>query len=301
MSHIKSLKQSWEIPDIVTISAVEANLPVINIHNEYADARISLQGAHITHFKPKHEKDMIWISDDATYAPGKSLRGGIPICWPWFGPHASNSDLPGHGPARTVDWEITHCQQQSDGRTSIKLEMVQRPELQEMYGQELHVQIHIIIGTTLQISLITKNLGTENFTLSQAFHTYFYISNIKEVHVEGLEGCQYIDKIDSAKLKEQQGSLNISQETDRIYLSTPEQLRVIDPGFNRAIKIQNQHSASAIVWNPWIETAEKMGDLGEQGYLNMLCVETANAASDSVQLKAGESYFIKTEYSIEKL
>ncbi len=301
MGDISVLNEAWGIEGSLNFKLGKGDMPVIEINNTFAQASIALQGAHILSFQPKGEAELIWMSEDARFASGKSLRGGVPICWPWFGPHASDTSLPGHGPARTVAWKPIASTSLDDGRTSISLEMQQNDQVKAMCGHPLQVQLHIVIGKSLEIALETKNLGDTSFTLGQALHTYFNISDVRKVHVQGLEGCEYLDKVDGFTRKKQDGAVTISQETDRVYVNTGSQMRIVDEGMERVIVIRNQGSASAIVWNPWVETATKMGDLGQDGYLNMLCVETANALDDVVELAAGATYTMATEYTIEAL
>ncbi|MDQ6955933.1 MAG: D-hexose-6-phosphate mutarotase [Mariprofundaceae bacterium] len=299
MGDISVLNEAWGIEGSLSFKLGKGDMPVIEINNAFAQASIALQGAHILSFQPESASELIWMSEDATFAPKKSLRGGVPICWPWFGPHASDSSLPGHGPARTEAWKPIASKSLADGRTSISLEMQQNEQVKAVCGHPLQVQLHIVVGKSLEITLETKNLGDTSFTLGQALHTYFNISDVRNVHIEGLEGCEYLDKVDGFTRKKQDGAVTISQETDRVYVNTGSQMRIVDEGMKRVIVIRNQGSASAIVWNPWIETAAKMGDLGQDGYLHMLCVETANALDDVVELAAEATYTMATEYSIE--
>lgn len=301
MVGISALNEAWGIKESLNFKLGLGDMPVIEISNALAQATISLQGAHILSFVPTGEAELIWMSADATFASGKSLRGGVPICWPWFGPHASDASLPGHGPARTVNWRPVASKSLPDGRTQISLEMEQSEQVKAVCGHDLTVQLTITVGKSLEISLQTKNLGDTNFTLGQALHTYFNISDVREVHVEGLDGCEYLDKVDGFARKKQEGVVTISQETDRVYVNTGNEMRIVDAGMERVIVIRNQGSASAVVWNPWVETANKMGDLGHDGYLNMLCVETANALDDVVELAAGSTYTMATEYSIDRI
>lgn len=301
MGAVDELNQAWGIEGNLNFKLGKGDMPVIEISNAFAKASIALQGAHILSFVAKGEKELIWMSDDATFAAGKSLRGGVPICWPWFGPHASDSSLPGHGPARTVNWKPVASKSLDDGRTSISLEMQQNEQVKKICGHDLSVQLTIVVGASLEISLQTSNLGNTSFTLGQALHTYFNVSDVRKVQIEGLEGCEYLDKVDAAARKKQEGVVTITQETDRVYVNTGNQMRIVDAGMNRTIVIRNQGSASAIVWNPWLETATKMGDLGQDGYLNMLCVETANALDDVVELASGATHTMATEYCIERV
>ncbi|MDQ6954020.1 MAG: D-hexose-6-phosphate mutarotase [Mariprofundaceae bacterium] len=301
MSDITALNKAWGIDKHLSFKLGAGDMPVIEIKNAFAQAVIALQGAHILSFQPKGEQALIWMSDDAVFATGKSLRGGIPVCWPWFGAHPSNPSLPAHGPARTASWYPTASGILKDGRTFVRLELEQNTQLQSMCKQPLSASLHITIGKSLEIYLETKNLGDSNVTLGQALHSYFYVSDVRQVHVEGLDACEYLDKVEGFTRKQQLGSVTISQEVDRVYVHASNHIRIIDSGLKRAIHIHNHGSSSVVVWNPWAETAAKMGDLGRDGYLNMLCVETANAFDDTIILAPGASHVMATEYRIESI
>jgi len=279
----------------------KGNMPIAEICNDLGSASIALQGAHILNYRAKGGEPLIWMSEDATFAPGKSLRGGVPICWPWFGPHASDSTLPGHGPVRTTDWKPVAASNHGDGSTQIRFEWVANAKTEAMCAHALRVQLLVTVGSQLSLALETTNLGTTPFALGEAFHTYFEVGDVRKATVEGLDGCQYIDKVDGCLRKTQHGAVSISAETDRIYLGTGNRCAIVDPVLGRTITIHSQGSDSVVIWNPWIETASKMGDLGQDGYRNMLCVETTNAADDMVQLAAGATHRLVTCYGSEEL
>jgi len=301
MADMELFNEKFGISGQVVFATGKGGMPVVEISNELGEASIALQGAHVLGFQARGEAPLIWMSDEATYAPGKSLRGGIPVCWPWFGPHATDSSLPGHGPARTVNWKPTASEALPDGRTKVSFELIETDKTREMYPHPLCVQLHATVGSSLLLELETTNLGDSTFTLGEALHTYFLVGDVRLAHIEGLNGCEYIDKMAGASRKTQNGSVIISEETDRIYLGTGNRAEIIDPDMGRKIMIQSSGSASTVVWNPWIESAAKMGDLGLNGYLKMLCVETANAADDVVELAAGAPHRMVADYSVESL
>ena len=276
------------------------DIPVIKIDNEQASAIISLQGAHLLSWIPKGQDEVIWVSDDATFLPGKSVRGGIPICWPWFGPHDENASYPAHGFARTVFWQVTDTQPLDTGETQItfNLDTSQIDQnLQNMWPQVTVAEYRITVGKSLILELTTINNSDQVMKLGQALHTYFNVGDVANTNVMGLEGKDYLDKTDGLKRKVQTVPVTISDETDRVYLQTPDDL-VID-NTRRKIIIRKQGSQSTVVWNPWKEVAEKMGDLGQDGYIKMLCVESANAADDTVTIKQGESHSLRVTYAVE--
>jgi len=297
MDTLKQWNDAFAIEGALRFVSGAGDMPVAEVSNALGRASIALQGAHVLSYQATGEQPLIWMSDEATYAPGKSLRGGVPICWPWFGPHASDSSLPGHGPARTVAWKPVASETLNNGATRISFELIENDKTRQMYSQPLRVQLHISVGSSLGLTLETTNLGDTPFTLGQALHTYFNVGDVRQVTISGMDGCSYIDKVDGGTKKQQQGDVTIASEVDRIYLGTGSQATIVDPVMNRQITITSSGSASTIIWNPWIENAEKMGDLGPDGYLHMLCVETANAADDVIELAAGASHQMVAEYS----
>jgi len=298
-SMLKTLNEQLGIANVLTFEQGKGDMPVANIHNALGSASIALQGAHVLSFKPKGEDEVIWMSEHATFAERKSLRGGIPVCWPWFGPHSTEASWPAHGYARTVHWHPSASKTLDDGSTYLCFELDASDVAEHFHVHSLQVALHITVGTHLELRLESKNGGDAPYALSEALHTYFHVGDVRQVRVEGLNDCQYLDKMDDFARKQQDGDVLIKQETDRVYLNTGGKLHIHDAALNRTIVIENKDSHSTIVWNPWIETAEKMGDLGEDGYLNMLCVETANAADNTIELAAGESHSMSCIYRIE--
>jgi len=301
MSNLDQWNEQFGIKGQVVFVEGPGGLPVVEIHNDLGEASVALQGAHVLGFRARGQQPLIWMSDAARYAPGKSLRGGVPICWPWFGPHLSEPSLPGHGPARTEDWKPAGSEALADGRTRVSFEFVDSDRTRQMIGHKLAAQLHVTVGCNLQLELETTNLDDRPYTLSDALHTYFLVGDVREVHIEGLHDCQYVDKMDAGNCKRQFGNLSITEQTDRIYLGTGSRCEIADPVMGRKIAIESAGSASTVVWNPWTETAEKMGDLGPSGHLRMLCVETANAGEDAVQLAPGASHRLSAEYSSRSL
>ncbi len=278
----------------------KGDIPVVEIQNEQASASISLQGAHVLSWIPVGEDEVIWVSDAATFTQGKSLRGGIPICWPWFGAHENNVAYPAHGFARTSLWQVIHTQPLPTGETQItfKLETSQLDQdMQAMWPHSTVAEYRLTIGKTLTLELTTFNHSDQSITIGQALHTYFSVDDVTNTTVYGLEGKDYLDKPDSFKRKTQTGPITFNTEVDRVYVQTPDDI-IID-NKQRKIIIKKQGSQSTVVWNPWQQVAEKMGDLGKDGYLKMLCVESANAAEDTISIKAGNSYKLLVIYTVE--
>lgn len=279
----------------------EGDIPIVEVENTYASAIISLQGAHILSWIPKGEEEVIWLSDDASFTPGKSVRGGVPICWPWFGAHETNNTFPAHGFARTTDWQIISTEALADGTTRISFTTQPLPENESMWPADTTVQYQLTIGKRLELELITHNNSNQPITISQALHTYFRVGDISQAYLHGLDNTDYLDKPDNFIRKLQKGPITIEEEVDRIYLDTNNDCVLEDKSLNRNIIIIKCGSHSTVVWNPGKAVAEKMGDLGEEGYKQMLCVESSNAADDKVIIEPGKAHQLWVQYEVQRI
>ncbi|MDX8409835.1 MAG: D-hexose-6-phosphate mutarotase [Mariprofundales bacterium] len=271
---------------------------VIDIDNSHCTASIAMQGAHLMTWAPTGKQPVIWMSPVAKLAPGKSIRGGVPICWPWFGPHASEPAFPGHGFARTTAWHVIATAALDDGSTRIHFRITNIKK--DQWPHQAPAEIIMVVGATLTMELITENQGEETITVGDALHSYFCVQDVRKVTIRGLDGCDYLDKVGTPTRRSQQGDVTIGEEVDRIYLDQGQDVVIEDPGLKRAIRIEKRDSHSTIIWNPWLEKCQSMGDFGsDDGYLGMVCVESANAAEDVVQLKPGKKHSLWVRYSVE--
>ena len=277
-------------------------LVIARIANKHAQASIALQGAHVMTFQPVGEQPVIWLSPAAKLVQGKSIRGGVPICWPWFGPHASDSSFPGHGFARTVPWEVVASEALPDGSTRITFELPQSSIPSAQWPHACRARNIVTVGKALSVELATENTGKAAFDIGEALHTYFAIGDVGDMCITGLEGCTYIDKVGVAQSRTQQGAIQITSEVDRIYIDTEADCLIEDQVQKRRIRIAKKGSRSTVVWNPWVEKAAKMGDFGsDTGYRGMVCVESANAASNVINVAPGTAHSMCVVYSIDKI
>jgi glucose-6-phosphate 1-epimerase len=299
-TELDDLIARFALSDQLRFHANEEGLLLADIRNSHATAQISLQGAQVLTYQPHGAAPVLWMSSEARCRPGKAVRGGIPVCWPWFGPHPADPGKPAHGFARAAPWEV-RCSSATAAATQLLLGLPLRPEYLALMpdAAALEVTLSISVGAQLRVALTTRNSGTVGIPLSQALHTYFSISDIGAVRISGLEGCDYIDKVDAGLRKTQQGAIGIGGEVDRIYLQTDADSVIDDPGLQRRIRIRHDGSRSTVVWNPWIEKAAKLGDLGPDGYRHMLCVENANAADDARELVPGAEHTLAAVIGVE--
>ena len=295
----QQLNQNFAIDNQLTFKDINDDTTVVEIDTDQCTASIIMQGAHLIHWQPKlTDKPVIWLSKDATFKKLKSIRGGIPVCWPWFGPHESNAEFPAHGYARTVDWQIISTGKKANGLVHIEFKLIEDERSRSLWPYKANLILNIEMGQTLSMSLNTENIDDKAFVIGEALHTYFEISDINHVKVTGLEDCNYYDKVlDSQAV--QKDEISFVAETDRVYLNTDATCVIEDAAFNRNIIINKTGSQSTVVWNPWIDKAEAMGDLGPQGWTRMVCVETANALDNVMTLAPGENHTISVQYAIQ--
>jgi D-hexose-6-phosphate mutarotase len=302
MTDLSALNQQFGIAGQLEFVEAAPGMIVARLSNEHAEASIALQGAHLMTFKPKGQPEIIWMSPAAKLVPGKSIRGGVPVCWPWFGAHVTESAFPAHGFARTVGWSVVDARPQPGGDTRIVFELPAAAMPRQQWPHPCRVCLHIDIGSRLTMNLVTENTGDSPFALGEALHTYFPISDVDNARVAGLDGCAYRDKVSGMDLKQQQGDIGFTGEVDRVYLDTEATCDIVDTGLNRRIRIAKSGSRSTVVWNPWIEKAAKMGDFGsDTGYRTMVCVESANALENVLTLAPGASHTLSVTYSNEAL
>lgn len=298
---LDTLNQRLAIPGHVQFKEGPGGLVVAEIANVHAESMIALQGAHVMTWQPRGQEPVLWLSRYGKFAQGKSIRGGVPICWPWFGPHATDASLPGHGFARTVMWEAKETKALPDGATFLRFGLIETDVTRAQWPHPSTAELLVTVGAELRVELITRNTGSAPFQLGEAFHTYFQISDVADMAIKGLEGATYLDKVDNFSRKTQQGSVVIESEVDRVYLDTEADCLIEDRGLKRRIRIVKRGSRSAVVWNPWTEKAEKMGDFGPEGHRGMVCVETANAVDNVVTLAPGAEHSLVTVISVEAL
>lgn len=296
MSQLEDLRRRFAGADFLSFTEPAPGFVALRVTTAFATASIALQGAHVMTWQPTGQAPVIWLSPQAKFAPGKSIRGGVPLCWPWFGPHASEPGYPGHGFARTIPWQLVAARKLPDGRVHLEFEPVMNDAARAQWPHAATVRYGVTVGQELEVALATTNTGSVSFELGQALHTYFEIGDIRQASVAGLAGCTYIDKVDGGQRKRQEGALSFSGETDRVYLGSAGCCEIHDPLLGRRLLITSTGSRSTVVWNPWSEKAEKMGDFGPEGHLHMVCVETANAADDTIALAPGETHCMAAQY-----
>ncbi len=265
----------------------------IEVENSSAKAKIALQGAHLFEYAKKDEESFLWLSDISDFEQGKSIRGGVPICWPWFGVN-QDKNLPQHGFARTSMWEFV-CRDEIDEKTtSLTLKLTYNDETLKMWPYKFKLELHVIISDELILELKTTNIDDKEFEITQALHTYFAVSHISHVNIKGLDKKPYLDAL-TYKKEAQKGDITFTQEVDRVYQEVDSEVLLLDK--NRTISIKNEGSSSVVVWNPWIDKCKRMSAMKDDDYKAMVCIESANAFDDARVIKPNKSHVLKSTYN----
>lgn len=231
---------------------------------------------------------MLWMSAQSLFQADKAIRGGVPICFPWFGPRAGEPTSPMHGFARIKEWNVESVAQAPDGAVEIDFELTADEQTRNLWPHEFVARYRVRIGSTLELMLSVENRGAEAFGFEEAMHSYLAVGDARQITVTGLEGTAYIDKTDALKEKPQgNGPVTISAETDRVYLNTRATCVLNDPAMGRRIEIAKQGSDTTVVWNPWVAKAKAMADFGNDEWTGMVCIETCNTGDQRVTLPPG--------------
>ncbi len=279
--------------------AGKGGLVMIEIDSGLASATISTYAGQVLSYQPRgQDHDLFFMSDAAFLQAGKAIKGGVPVCWPWFGPDLEDKGRPAHGFVRNRQWEV-RATADNDSVIKVILGGQASDQTREIWPVEFDLSIEITVGDSLEIALITRNLGSQPITITQGLHSYFAVGDITRAQVQGLEQKTYIDKLDNAAEKTQQGAVVIDAETDRIYLDVEGPLTIADEAMGRKITIGSRGSNSAVVWNPWVDTTARMADLADDDYQRMICVETTNAGPDQVMLEGHGEYRLVANFRID--
>lgn len=290
--------RAFEIPDRVTLVSGKGGLPCFRLEADGGTAVIYLHGAHVTEFIPAAQAPVLWMSGSSWFEVGKPIRGGIPLCWPWFGPHAADPSRPSHGIARLRAWTPLDSSVLHDGRVRLRLGFTPAGDETALVPATLRAEITLTVGTALELQLRTRNEGADPVGFEDALHSYFAVGDLGGVSVTGLEGTVYSDSLDQRRLRIQDGPVRFTAETDRVYADRAAFTEIVDEANGRRIRIEKSGSNSTVVWNPWINKSKAMPDFGDDEWTGMCCVETANARDGRLTLLPGNQHETRLRISL---
>ena len=291
-----------EIPGIATFEIGKGDLVRLAIRTPLAEAHIYLHGAHVTHFKPKDGTALLFLSQQSLFAPGKPIRGGVPLIFPWFGPRAGFPEAPAHGFARTSDWKVESISIDGDDIVTAVFLLASSPETKSQWPFDFVLRYRVTVGRQLLLTLEVENTSAQPFTFENALHTYFTVGDVRDTITTGLEDTEYVDKTDNLQRKNQgKDPIRITAETDRVYENTRKTCVVDDPKLKRRITVEKSGSNTTVVWNPWVAKAKAMTDFGHEEWPAMLCIETCNAGANAVTLTPGKKHGMRAIISAAAL
>lgn len=290
--NLDALNDDFGIPGKIQFEAGHGGLPMAKVSNDNCLGEMYLHGAHVTGYQPLGSDPLLWMSGESFFFPDKPIRGGVPLCWPWFGAHPTDPELPQHGLARIADWDVASTNQLADDTSEVVMRLTDNAETRAAWAHPFELMMRACFGEELTLELTISNSGDEPFDSATAIHTYFAVENIEAVTIRGLAGRQFTDQLDNNALKLQSGSLRFRAEVDRVYVDSEDDV-VIEQEGRPAVHVSKTGSRSTVVWNPWIAKSQRMPDFPDDGYQTMVCVETTNAESDVRTLQPGRTHVIR--------
>lgn len=261
-------------------------------------AEVYLHGAHVTHFAPAGQQPVLYMSSASAFKSDKPIRGGVPICWPWFGPNATDPKLPMHGFARVNEWSVESAGTLDDGRASLTLRLEQNDAIRALWPHDFVARYTITVGAALELELEATNRDKAGILVAEALHSYFSISDIQAITVNGLVGTSYFDKVANERKIEQRDPIKLMAETDNVYFNTRTAVTINDPGMGRKIRVEKTGSSSTVLWNPFEAKASTLADMGAGEWRKFVCVEAVNALENTVTIAPGATHKIGTTIKV---
>jgi glucose-6-phosphate 1-epimerase len=302
---LQTLSDQFTIPGVLAFSQTEQGLIRANITTPACTAELYLQGAQITQWQPTGQQPVLFLSERSFFTPGKAIRGGIPIIFPWFGartatPEDPRTDGPSHGFARIADWTLAFAALAGD---DLHLTLTLGPsDITRSLGYDRFALVYeIAVGAELHVKLTVTNQNSKPLHFEEALHTYLSVGDSQQISIIGLSDTEYLDKTDSFKRKRQtEPLLKLTGETDRPYLDTLVPVNVDDPVLRRRITVDKSESKSTVVWNPWSALTATLPDMSPLCWLTMVCIETANVATNAITLASGAHHTMEAHIFVQQ-
>jgi len=295
------LDHRFGIPGVAEVCEGNGRLPRVRITGAFGEGEVYLHGAHVTSWKPagNNEDEVLFVSTKSHWQEGQAIRGGIPICFPWFRAKRDDRQAPAHGFARTKTWQIESIVQ-NEGRVSVSMLTESDEQTRRWWPGEFRLIHRVTFGSELKLELICRNTGTTPLRFEEALHTYNRVADVEQVHLQGLDTVRFLDNTNANQEKIQIGDVAIASQTDSAYMNTDSAVDLLDPRMRRRIRLQKDNSLTTVVWNPWGEGAAGLKDLGDGQWKQFLCVEASNILDSSVNLDSGQEHKMTAVLSVAK-
>ena len=286
---INDLDRRFGVSGVAQVVAGNSGLPKVRIVSAAAIGEIYLHGAHVTSWHPSGAAEALFVSSRSKWEDGKAIRGGVPICFPWFGDKSDDPSAPAHGFVRTRSWQLEAIDCSPDAVT-VCMSTGSDESTKHWWPVDFRLVYRATFGSELRLELEFHNSGDTPVHFEEALHAYFSVGDVRTARVKGLDATHYLDKTDGYREKIQQGDVEITSETDRVYLDTQSPVELLDPVLRRRVAIAKEDSRTTVIWNPWAEKAKLLSDLGRDEWTRMLCIETSNVLDYAVELAPGRQH-----------
>ena len=297
MANIDELNRRYAIPGAAQITAGNNGLLRVGITTPASTGEIYLHGAHLTSWRPAGGEEVIFLSQRSQFEPGKAIRGGIPVCFPWFRNKVDDPKAPSHGFVRTKDWKLDEIEMRGDG-VMVSLSTSSDEGTKAWWPHDFLLVHRVTVGAELVQELTVSNTGATPLRFEEALHTYYRVGGATSVRIHGLDGVAYLDNTDGNREKRQEGDIVFTAATDRAYVNTTHAVEILDPVLRRRIRLEKENSRTTVVWNPWVEGAHALPDMADDEWRAMACVEASNMRAFAVDLAPGAQHTMKTSIRV---
>ena len=296
----EELNGRFAIAGLAQVVADKGGLPKVLVTTPQCRGEMCLHGAQVTSWKPSGAEEVVFLSRHARWTAGSAIRGGIPICFPWFRGKADDPHAPAHGVVRARVWELQSIEENGDA-VAVSMSTASDADTRRWWPSDFRVQHRVTFGSALKLELTVTNTGASPFQFEEALHTYHRVGDVRKVRIRGLDGVMYLDNTDSNRKNVQKGDVVISALTDSAYINSQNSLELLDLILHRRIHITKQNSRTTVIWNPWAEGAQALPDLGEDEWPQMVCVEASNVLVDRVELPPGADHTMAATITVNDL
>jgi glucose-6-phosphate 1-epimerase len=297
--NVAELDRQLGIQGVARVSEGNSGLASVQIRGAFGEGEMYVHGAHVTSWKPAGNEEVLFVSTKSRWEEGQAIRGGIPICFPWFRAKSDDLRAPAHGFVRTKTWQIESIARNENG-IAVTMFTQSDEQTRKWWPGEFRLVHRVTFGSELRLELVCTNTGTTPFRFEEALHTYNRIARIQDVRVQGLDGVSYLDNTDSNKEKTQRGDVLIASPTDNAYCNTQTEVDLLDGNKKRRIRLRKEHSLTTVVWNPWTEGAARLKDLGDGEWKQFLCVEASNILDTAIHLAPGQEHRMAAIVTVER-
>lgn len=288
------------IPAVASLVEGRNGLPMVRVATPHATGEMYLHGGHVTSWKPAGHDEVLFVSEDARYEDGKAIRGGVPVCFPWFGALEGHPYAPSHGCVRTRTWRLDSIEANDDAAV-VTMSTESDQDTRRFWPADFLIEHRVTFGAELTMELTVTNTGDGPLTFEEALHTYYRVGHVASVRIEGLAGVRYLDSVDDNREKVQAGDIAFVGETDRIYLDTGAPIELLDGVGARRLRIAAHDARTTVVWNPWIGRAQAFTDMRDDEWREFVCIETCNVTpAAAVTLAPGDQHLMRAIVTIQR-